>query len=470
MKKYRHSLYFIKFALDVFLLAISFFLASFIARKRIYPKEQFFNFDKRELALLFVLLAVWYFSTKASGLYDEFRSRTLSFELLSVLKNCLLQFIVSILFLFTIKTMILSRYFIFVFFMIQLTLLSVAKFSTRTSLQWLRAKGRYVSSMLILGAGKVGRDFFQALKSCPHLGYKVEGFLDDKPQPDLGFLYLGSIEDLNEILGEHSVDEVIIALPNSAGEKIKAAISICENNTISARIIPDYFQFLSHNFDISIFGYFPIISLKNPLEELHWRIFKRIFDTAFTIVLFLFAFVWLWPIIVIAIKIDSSGPVFFKQERWGRKNRKITILKFRSMVKDSKDVDENGNYQQASRYDPRITKIGRFLRKTSMDELPQFMNVLKGEMSIVGPRPHPTPLNLESKDRIPHYMLRHLVKPGITGWAQINGYRGETRDPIYMEKRIAHDLWYIENWSFWLDLQIILLTIKQIFKGNINAY
>jgi putative colanic acid biosynthesis UDP-glucose lipid carrier transferase len=135
-----------------------------------------------------------------------------------------------------------------------------------------------------------------------------------------------------------------------------------------------------------------------------------------------------------------------------------------------KDVDENGKYLQAKKEDPRITKIGKILRKTNLDELPQFINVLKGEMSIVGPRPHPTPLNLESKEKIRYYMLRHLVKPGITGWAQINGCRGETETEEKMQRRVDHDLWYIENWSFWLDIQIIILTIWNMLKGDKHAY
>ncbi len=140
------------------------------------------------------------------------------------------------------------------------------------------------------------------------------------------------------------------------------------------------------------------------------------------------------------------------------------------MVVSSNDVDEDGKFRQASKDDPRITKIGRILRKTNLDELPQFWNVLKGEMSIVGPRPHPTPLNLESKDKVHLYMLRHLVKPGITGWAQINGYRGETKDISKMQKRIDYDIWYIENWSFFLDMQIIIMTIWNMLKGDPNAY
>lgn len=326
MQRYRQSLYVFKLSVDLFILSCSFLMASLIARKRTFPKENFFTFDKREFVLLLALCIVWYLSSKASGLYDDFRSRTLGFELISILNNCLVQLTASIVAIFIIKTIILSRFFILLYFFFQLILLSVAKFILRTSLQWLRAKGHYVNSLLILGAGKVGRDFFTAMKSCPHLGYETIGLLDDKPQTGLGNLYLGSLEDLNDILTQKKVDEVIIALPNYAVDKIEKAVSICEIHAISPRIIPDYFRFLSHNFTVSIFGYFPVISLKNPLEEIHWRLLKRVFDTAITLVLFLLLFVWLWPIIAIAIKVDSRGPVFFKQEHGGyprkfRRNR-----------------------------------------------------------------------------------------------------------------------------------------------------
>jgi putative colanic acid biosynthesis UDP-glucose lipid carrier transferase len=176
------------------------------------------------------------------------------------------------------------------------------------------------------------------------------------------------------------------------------------------------------------------------------------------------------PIISLLIKLGSKGSVFFKQERWGLNNKPIICYKFRTMVADNRDVDENGNYLQACKDDHRVTRIGKFLRKTSLDELPQFFNVLFGSMSVSGPRPHPVPLNLESKDSIENYLMRHWVKPGITGWAQTQGFRGETRNPYRMQKRVTADLWYIENWTFWLDLQIILQTLVNIVKGEENAY
>ena len=183
-----------------------------------------------------------------------------------------------------------------------------------------------------------------------------------------------------------------------------------------------------------------------------------------------FIFSWLFPIISLLIKFSSKGPIFFKQQRWGLNNKLITCYKFRSMVVSSNDLDENGKYMQATKNDPRVTKIGKFLRKSNLDELPQFFNVLLGAMSVVGPRPHPVPLNMISKNSVENYMMRHWVKPGITGWAQVNGYRGETSKPYLMKKRVEFDLWYIENWTLWSDLQIIVQTLVNMVKGEKNAF
>jgi len=326
--------------------------------------------------------------------------------------------------------------------------------------------------MLIIGAGQVGLRFYNKIQSNPHFGYNVLGFLDDVTPKNLNGEYIGPISELENVLNEFKVDNVIVALPNYAMKKIEEVIKVCERYTTRVRIIPDYFRFVSDKYNISMFDNIPIISIREEkINEFHCRILKRTFDIIFSLLVILLIMSWLVPIISIIIKVTSKGPVFFKQERWGRDNKKFTILKFRSMVNDSKDVDENGNYKQATKNDPRITKIGKFLRKTNLDELPQFFNVLIGDMSVVGPRPHPIPLNIESKNVVEHYMLRHLVKPGLTGWAQVNGYRGETKNNIkLMQKRIDYDLWYIENWSFWLDIQIIIMTIWKMIKGDPNAY
>lgn len=458
------SLRVIQYSLDFFSLQGSFMLAFFCC-----ASSNEFTIKVQFIALL--LIFNWFLFANIFKLYDEFRSRDFSFEIIAILKTISFQFISIVILIFLFNEYNLRRTFILVY-SVSLTILIVTqKYVLRRYLNYLRTKGRNIRNLLIIGAGEVGQNFYESIKNNPHYGYRLIGFLDDSKKELLNGKYLGKIEMLETLFDKMRIDEVIIALPNYAIEKLEWVMATCNQHTTRVKIIPDYFKFLSERFEISTFGRFPVISVRtDKLNEFHWRLIKRGFDTLFSLLLFIFVFSWLFPIIALIIKLTSPGKVFFRQERWGRNNKKFYAYKFRSMKEGLKDVDENGKYLQAKKEDPRITKIGKILRKTNLDELPQFINVLKGEMSIVGPRPHPTPLNLESKEKIRYYMLRHLVKPGITGWAQINGCRGETETKEKMQRRIDHDLWYIENWSFWLDIQIIILTIWHMIKGDKNAY
>lgn len=458
------SLRVIQYSLDFFSLLVSFILAFFCcaSNNELTIKIQF-------IALLLILN--WFLFANIFKLYDEFRSRDFSFELIAILKTISFQLIGIIILIFLVNEYNLRRTFIFVYSASLTILIVTQKYILRKYLNYVRSKGRNIRNLLIIGAGEVGQNFYESIKNNPHYGYRLIGFLDDSKKELLNGKYLGKIEILETLFDKMRIDEVIVALPNYAIEKLEWVMATCNRHTTRVKIIPDYFKFLSERFEISTFGRFPVISVRtDKLNEFHWRLIKRAFDTIFSLLLFIFVFSWLFPIIALIIKLTSPGKVFFMQERWGRNNKKFYAYKFRSMKDGLKDVDENGKYLQAKKEDPRITKIGKILRKTNLDELPQFINVLKGEMSIVGPRPHPTPLNLESKEKIRYYMLRHLVKPGITGWAQINGCRGETETEEKMQRRVDHDLWYIENWSFWLDIQIIILTIWNMLKGDKHAY
>jgi putative colanic acid biosynthesis UDP-glucose lipid carrier transferase len=335
----------------------------------------------------------------------------------------------------------------------------------------LRLKGRNLRSLLIIGAGKVGREFYNTIKKNPHFGFQLIGFLDDNPIPDMNGRYIGPISELEKLLNKVQVDYVIVALPNYAFAKIEEVISICSKYATYVNIIPDYSRFATSKYNVSMFGPFPIFSVRDDkINEFQWRILKRAVDFIFSSFVIIFLMSWLFPLIGLLIKISSPGPILFKQERWSRNNRRFIAYKFRSMNYNYNEIDESGKYKQTTKNDIRVTKIGKFIRKTNIDEIPQFINVFLGQMSVVGPRPHPTPLNIESNKNIDNYMVRHLVKPGITGWAQINGYRGETKDINLMKKRLEYDLWYIENWTFWLDFEIIVQTIWLIIKGDPNAY
>lgn len=456
---------------DLVILALSFLAASYLARRHLDPGARLWALGWGEVWLLAVLLLVWGISSRVTGLYDEFRARGSRFGLGVLVSNCLVQALASIVILFALKTQVLNRYFLVFYFLIQAGLLILWRTANPLILRWIGINLARPQNLVIVGTGRTARDFHRFLKSMPHLGVRVLGFVDDAPKPDLGENYLGTIDDLEALFDKHPVDEVILAMPEYAAQRIARVIDICEQNLIPVRIIPSCYHFVSSRYDLSVFGHFPVISLRrNPLEEAPWRYVKRGLDLALTVPLFVFVFSWLWPFIALAIKLDSRGPVFFRQERWGRENRRFVCYKFRSMISDSRDCDENGRYLPAQRTDTRLTRVGRLLRSSSLDELPQFINVFRGEMSIVGPRPHPMPLESELKDKVPHYRLRYLVKPGLTGWAQVHGLRGPAMEPEVMQRRIAHDVWYIENWSIKLDVRIMLRTLWVVLRGDTNAF
>ncbi len=452
--------------IDLFLILIA-----FITGELLSPPHKIEILTSEYFILLLILMIVWVFSSKSSGLYQYKQFAKTSSELTIIFKNVALQFIFGILALFFIKNILLSRRFIIFYSLILTALLILVRFLIHYFKQIVRKNGIKSRKVLIIGAGKVGRSLSNLIKSDLYISNACLIFLDDKPKPDLGNSYLGNINNLQSLLDKGEVDDVFIALPGRATKKIEEVIDICSNFPVQIYLIPDYFKYISHPLSYSMLGNIPIVNLRyNSINEFPFTFYKRFFDIIFSSLVILGVLSWLIPVVGLLIKISSSGPIFFIQERWGCNNRKFKAIKFRTMIPESKDVDQNGNYQQARKDDPRITKIGKFLRKTNLDEFPQFINVFRGDMSVVGPRPHPSPLNIDSKNKIENYLLRHLVKPGVTGWAQVNGFRGETDNIEKMRKRIEYDLYYIENWSLGLDLRIIFLTIFEMIKGDPNAF
>lgn len=416
-------------------------------------------------------LLFWLFSARIMGLYSDFRETPFSIEWVAFLKTLgFFAMISSLAFFLLLKDYGYTRREMLMQLGCIFFLLPMQKVVLRILFRKIKLKNGLNKKVLIVGAGSNGMDFYQQYVEKENFGYTLTGFLHEEQLLSLNGSYLGKISEIDTVLAKYETDEIVITqtTDDTVLEKIVAA---GEKEGKRIKIIPDYQRFGPRRLNIEQIGALPIINLRNlPLDNLDNRVLKRIFDIVFSSLVIVFVFSWLFPIIALIIKLSSKGPVFFRQERWGLNNKSIICYKFRSMVSHSRDIDEHGNYQQARKNDPRITKIGAFLRKTNMDELPQFINVLLGSMSVVGPRPHPVPLNLLSKESIENYMMRHLVKPGITGWAQVNGYRGETRAPILMKKRVEHDVWYLENWSFWLDLQIIVQTLVNMVKGEKNAF
>lgn len=278
-------------------------------------------------------------------------------------------------------------------------------------------------------------------------------------------LYKGQVEELKDYCLNNKVDEIFCTLPMAEVDKINDIMDFADNHLIRFRLIPE-FGALNKRMGISFYENVPVLTPRyEPLENTWNRIMKRGFDIFFSLAVISFIFPFLLPIVAILIKLSGKGPVFFRQLRTGKDNKSFYCYKFRTMT-----VNKDSDKVQATKGDARITKIGAFLRKTSLDEFPQFFNVLEGHMSIVGPRPHMLLHTEEYSKMINKFMVRHLIKPGITGWAQVSGYRGNTEESEMMVKRIEHDNWYVENWSLWLDIKIIFLTVINAVRGEENAF
>ncbi len=464
MKKHQQFLRNISFILDIIIILIAYSISKHLIQNIDY---QYFNYN-----FLFLSIVLWFSMSFFSKIYIEKRSNKFSEEMVQIIYHSIL-FVVSLtslLFFLNLNHKFPSK-FVIVYINILAFLAVITKYGIRKKIHANLNKGIFYDKVILVGYSKAADEFLEAVKKYYYYGYKCIGYIEDNKISKLDCEYLGSINKLNIILKEKEIDEVFIALSTDENRKIQECIEICDQNNIKVRILPNLTEITSSSVYINNIGLLPVVNVGDlPLDKTENILLKRTFDIFFSILFFLLIGIWIFQLIGLIIKITSRGPIFFKQERWGLNNKKIICYKFRSMIKESSDIDEDGKYNQAQKDDPRITFIGRILRKTNMDELPQFWNVLIGNMSVVGPRPHPTQLNLESIETVDNYMLRHKVIPGITGLAQVNGCRGETRTTEDMQRRVNFDLYYIQRWNFWLDLQIIIQTVINIFRGDQNAY
>lgn len=331
------------------------------------------------------------------------------------------------------------------------------------SIRIYRKFGYNYRNVVIVGYGDIAEELQKFFRLHPEFGFKFLGFFDNAAKEGLT---QGSIDDIKNYVRTNRVDEIYCCLPYVKYSHIQNIISFGEKNFIKVKLIADFRGFENKGVEIESYDNIPVLNVTSfPLEVQKNRMVKRAFDIAFSSFVILTIFSWLFPLIALAIKLDSRGPVFFKQRRTGKSNNDFWCWKFRTMF-----MNKSADLQQATSGDERITTIGRFLRKTSLDELPQFVNVLLGTMSVVGPRPHMLHHTKEYSRKVERFMARHFVKPGITGLAQAKGYRGETPDVSFMKNRVKFDRFYIENWSLILDLKIILLTILTLIRGDENAY
>lgn len=365
-----------------------------------------------------------------------------------------------------------SRVMAFSWLGMTILLLSIGRIQFHAMLRKMIREGRLAKTVAIVGFGEQGQRLLQSVNEHQVPWLKVAGVFDDRltrldKKPE-GIPLLGNTDDLIEYARTHHLDDIVLALPWSSEDRLTQLVAKLDVLPHAVNLSPDLAGYRFADFQRVNYGGVPVVNVKKrPLEG--WGgVLKRLEDKVLG-ALILLMITPLMAIIAVAIKLDSKGPVFFKQNRYGFNNKLIGVLKFRSMYVDDQDSDAA---KLVTKGDPRVTKVGAFLRRTSLDELPQFINVLRGEMSIVGPRPHALKASAEGKlyeDVVIDYAKRHKVKPGITGWAQVNGWRGETDTEDKIKYRVEHDIYYIENWSVFFDIEIILRTLITGFKHQ-NAY
>lgn len=362
-----------------------------------------------------------------------------------------------------------SRYFGLFYVALIIVIISYRLIS-RHFLELYRKKGGNVRKVVLVGSHENMQELYHAMTDDPTSGYRVLGYFEDFPSGRYPqeVPYLGQPNEVSVFLEKHAgeINLLYCSLPSVRSAEIVPIINYCENHLVRFFSVPNVRNYLKRRMHFELLGNVPVLSIRcEPLESLENRIIKRTFDVICSGLFLITVFPFVYIFFGIAIKLSSPGPVFFKQKRSGEDGREFWCYKFRSMK-----VNTQCDTLQATENDPRKTRIGEIMRKTSVDELPQFINVLKGDMSIVGPRPHMLKHTEEYSNLINKFMVRHFVKPGITGWAQVTGYRGETKELWQMEGRVQRDIWYIEHWTFLLDLYIMYKTVYNAIRGEKEAY
>jgi putative colanic acid biosynthesis UDP-glucose lipid carrier transferase len=423
--------------------------------------------NDRPYGLLFLVgNMVWLISAYGVGLYAEdshsdvyhFIKKTIKAFIIFV--TCILIFVFLYHYPYS-RLFILINFSGFFFFLILTRIFMILVFYS------LNKSNQVSKRIVIVGYNEVAKRFAERF-TIARRHFRVDGYFED---PDLiseltKLPIIGNIDECIDYAISHNIHEIYSTISPEKNIRIYEMAKEAEKSLIRFKFIPDFKLYVNRETYIEYQDNFPILSLRpEPLEDLGNSAKKRLFDIVFSLLVIVFILSWLIPILAILIKLTSRGDIFFKQVRSGKNNVQFTCYKLRTMTKNNE-----ANTRQVTQNDSRITPLGRFFRKTNLDELPQFVNVLLGNMSVIGPRPHMLAhTNIYSK-ALSEYMIRHFLKPGITGWAQVNGCRGEIKGEDQLRSRIEHDIWYRENWSIWLDLKIIWLTIYNTLKGDKNAY
>ncbi|MDP4290361.1 MAG: undecaprenyl-phosphate glucose phosphotransferase [Bacteroidota bacterium] len=458
-KRYTNRVKFAFLLNDLVALNFAFFLSTFFFQNNTWS-------NPKQTTFLLILNLIWIVLASYGDIYSVQRVIKTEKELNKALFIWLLHFLMISIIVYYSKVFDFNTQNKIVFYLVFGITLTIWKITSIKFIRYLRMRGLNFSRIAIIGGGLVGDQIRSFLMSDHSFGIHYLGLFDDNPDKCLHKdEIIGTVDDFKTLAPIRQIDEVFIALPNNAKKKIADIIRFCDANAIRIKIVPDFMRFIKPKVQLDFYGSIPIILLHNePLASLRNRFLKRSVDFLFSFFVIVFILSWLLPILAVLIKIDSKGPVFFKQKRTGNENNEFYIWKLRSMRLNG-DADK----VQATKGDKRITRLGSFLRKSNLDELPQFFNILKGDMSLIGPRPHMLEHTAQYSAIIKGYMVRHFAKPGLTGWAQVNGFRGETREPCQMEARVEHDVYYIENWSIYLDNKIFFRTIYNMIKGEENA-
>ncbi len=452
-------------AADVLATVLALGAAWLIRFESVWPTPKGAQPFENYAAFIPILVAIWPVVFYFHRLYQIRRDRSTIDEVLAVIVAASLGTILLVgLLTFWRGFTYTSRQLLVLFLFLDVFFVSLVRFGIRKYLETMWSTGVGVRRTLIVGAGYAGRALADKLLDHPATGLKPVGFADDDPLKRVegyrGLVVLGTTSEVTALIRAHEVDTVFLALPVEAYRTMLTILKEVGNQIVDLKVVPDLFQYVTFRAGIEDFDGLPVINLTQmPLEG--WNsLVKRTMDVALS-ALGLVALAVLFPILALAIWLEDRGPIFYAQERMGLDGRLFRMLKFRSMRVDAED--DGARWTEEN--DPRRTRVGAFLRQTSLDELPQLINVFKGEMSLVGPRPERPEFVSTFKEKFPQYMLRHRVRAGITGWAQVHGWRGNTS----LSKRIEYDLYYIENWSVGLDVKILWLTVKWGFTHK-NAY
>ena len=450
--------------IDAFVIVISYVMAWVIKFQILKTDDGKLPFRTYMFAMV-CIVAVYLLLYNLFSLYTPKRVQGRRLELWNIVKANTVGIALILGVLYLIKMIDFSRWMLFYFYVLNVILETIARNLIRYFLRDIRRKGYNLKHIVLVGYSRAAEEYIDRILENPQWGYKIRGILDDNIEAGTeyrGIKVIGRIDNLMVILPDNRLDEIAITLGLSEYSRLEEIVNLCEKSGVHTKFIPDYNRVIpTKPYTEDILG-LPVINIRHvPLTNTFYAAIKRAMDIAGAIcAIILFSPVMLFSAIM--IKLTSPGPLIFKQERVGLHNRTFMMYKFRSMDVQAPDKEKT---KWTVKDDPRVTNFGKFMRKTSIDELPQLFNILKGEMSLVGPRPE-RPFFVEKfKEEIPRYMIKHQVRPGMTGWAQVNGYRGNTS----IKKRIEYDLYYIENWTLGLDIKILFLTV---FKGfiNKNAY